>query len=107
MEIVDYLQGKGRHSVDVLLAIYDLSASGNVSWKDVKQWFKERGKNVSDGTFRARREELVELGLAEKTEGADQLKFGVKLTGTGVETARVIKQTLEKLNALENAETQK
>lgn len=101
MEIVDYIQGKAKHSIDVLLAIRAMSIDGaTVSWKHIKDWFRNHNKNISDGTYRARREELKELGLVEK-EHIDPLKFSVKLTPLGVEVVHVIEAMIKKLEAIE------
>jgi len=105
MEIVDYLQGRGKHSIEVLLALHAMSiADGLVDWKDVKQWFRQHGSTISDGTFRRRRVELVELGLAEKVNTRDPLKFAVKLTAKGEKVAELLEDLIEKLQSIEKQE---
>jgi repressor of nif and glnA expression len=103
MDIVDYLQGQFRHSIDVLLAIYELSSSPEkpVGWKQVREWFRQRGKRLPDGTFRKRRNELEQLKLVRKIS-VDPLKFNVAITPKGVEVARALEDLTSKLKAVEN-----
>ncbi len=105
MEIVEYIQGKSKHSIDVLLAIHAMSIDGAaVSWKHIKDWFRNHSKNIADGTYRARRRELEEMGLVEK-EHIDSLKFSVKLTPLGVEVVHVMEEMIKKLESIENKES--
>jgi hypothetical protein len=110
MDLIDYLQGEGRHSIDVLLAIWDLSPADieckPVTWKDVKEWFHQHGKNLSDATFRKRRDELEQLGLVRK-ESRDRFKFDVFITPKGAETATALKDLIAKLNIIQNEQNPK
>jgi len=108
MDIIDYLQGEGRHAIDVLLAIYELSCKleKTVGWKDVKEWFYQHGKILSDGTFRKRRDELEQLGLIRK-ESTDRLKFNFLITPKGAEVAIALEDLIAKLNAIENEQKPK
>jgi len=104
LKIVDYIQGKS-HSVDVLLAIHAISSNnGSVRWKDVKQWFKQQGKTISDSTFRDRRTELAEIGLVEK-EPIDPLRFNTKMTPKGMKVAETIIDLITKLEEVEGDKT--
>lgn len=101
MQIREYIQGPGRHSIEVLLALHAIALSTNViNWKDVKEWFNEHGSKIADSTFRTRREELVKLGLAEK-QPTGPLKYGVKLTSKGIKVAEIIEQMIENLDTIE------
>lgn len=110
MDLIDYLQGEGRHAIDVLLAIFKLSHKDieckAVSWKDVKEWFHQHGKNLSDGTFRKRRDELEQLGLVKK-ESIDRMKFNFSITPKGVEVAIALENLIAKLNAIKNEQNPK
>ena len=51
MDFKDYIQGKGKHSIDLLLAISEISKEKEqIAWKDVKEWFNKNGKNISDNS---------------------------------------------------------
>lgn len=101
MQIREYIQGPGRHSIEVLLALHTIALSKNViNWKDVKEWFNDHGSKIADSTFRFRREELVKLGLAEK-QPIGPLKYGVKLTDKGIKVAEIVEQMIENLDTIE------
>jgi len=103
MDVLTYLQGQGRHSIDVLLAIYTLTQQtkkeGNteLGWKEINQWIqKNLNTTLSDSTYRARRQELEALGLVELSP-IDKLRSTVKLTPKGAKYATVVIEFLEKI----------
>ena len=86
MDFKDYIQGKGKHSIDLLLAISEISKEKEqIAWKDVKEWFNKNGKNISDQTYRKRSDELEQLGLVTKEPmTSDPFKKVIKLTDKGL-----------------------
>jgi hypothetical protein len=65
------------HAIDCLLLLH----VGRGKWKDAKDFMKDNGLTLSDGTFRARMIEIESLGLA-KSERIDPLKkYYVKTWG--------------------------
>lgn len=112
MDILTYLQGQGRHSIDVLLAIYTLTQQKQkeqkieevrISWKDVESWIKQNISNISDGTYRARRQELLEMGLVE-LDRIDALRSNVKITAKGMTIASLIKEFADAIKRVEETE---
>ncbi|MCS7124581.1 MAG: hypothetical protein NZ932_04100 [Candidatus Bathyarchaeota archaeon] len=101
MEIVNYIQGNGRHSINLVLAIYSLSQKGEVKVKDVKQWIRREFRtSISDIAYKNRRDELVKLGLLE-LKPLGRLKSTVALTPKGVKFAELLVDFCKNLEALE------
>lgn len=115
MDILTYIQGKGKHSIDILLAIYAITAERMqkeelkdiiISWKDIKEGVKSKGKTLSDGTYRDRRDELVDLGMLEKVR-TDPLKHNVRMTERGLRIGEAFQKFLDAMKEFdvsENAE---
>jgi len=97
MGIVDYLQKS--HAIEVLLA---LSANEDMGWKEVQQTFRKEGTTISDGTYRARCKELVQLGLAT-AKHIDPVKFNYVLTRKGQSVAGILKRCLWEIRALKES----
>jgi len=110
MDVIDYLQGMGRHSISFLLAIYDISRNAAekhgrkvVNAKDIKQWFqRELGISISDLAYRRRRDELVELGFLELVNIGKRFQHAVALTPKGVAFAELVKNFVDKVKQLES-----
>jgi hypothetical protein len=113
MDIVTYVQGKGRHSLDVLLAIFNVTQAKqkhkrtedvSVGWKDIKERCKQQGKSLSDMAYKKRRDELVQMELIALSP-IDQLRNNVKMTRTSMTAASKISefiQNIQKAAATEN-----
>jgi len=97
MGILDYLQKS--HAIEVLLA---LSANQDMGWKEVQQAFRKEGTTISDGTYRARCKELVDLELAQ-ADAIDPLKFDYVLTKKGITVAGILRKGLWEIRALNEA----
>ncbi|MEM2911593.1 MAG: hypothetical protein QW146_03725 [Candidatus Bathyarchaeia archaeon] len=80
------------HAIDCLLLLY----LGRGKWKDAKDFMRENGLTLSDGTFRARMIEIEELGLA-KSERIDPLKKKYMKTELGEKIARLLLEFFDKL----------
>jgi hypothetical protein len=52
------------HAIDCIFLLY----MDKGRWKDAKEFMESLGLGISDGTFRARMMEMVELGLAESVQ---------------------------------------
>jgi len=115
MKILNYIQGEGKHSIDVLLAIYAITVERLqkqelqdivISWKDIKEQVKSTGRTLSDGTYRDRRDELVDLGILEKVR-TDPLKHNVKMTQRGLQIGEALQKfidTMKEFDTPENTE---
>jgi hypothetical protein len=116
MDVLTYLQGKGSHSIDVLLAIFHITAAKRearrtgaettVRWKEVKDYICSQGKSISDGTYRGRRDELLEMGLLE-LQPLDDMRADVKMTEKGMTIASIVNEFMEKLNNAYGIESEK
>ncbi|MGB9854812.1 MAG: hypothetical protein ACPLRY_08450 [Candidatus Bathyarchaeales archaeon] len=73
------------HAIDCLLLLY----LGRGKWKEAKDFMRENGLTLSDGTFRARMIEIEELGLA-KSERIDPLKKKYMKTELGEKIAKLL-----------------
>ena len=80
------------HAIDCLLLLY----LGRGKWKDAKDFMRENGLTLSDGTFRARMIEIEELGLA-KSERIDPLKKKYMKTELGEKVAQLLLEFFDKL----------
>ena len=80
------------HAIDCLFLLY----MGKGKWKDAKDFMRENGLTLSDGTFRARMIEIEELGLA-KSEKIDPLKKLYKKTELGEKVAKLLLDFFDKL----------
>jgi len=114
MDILTYLQGQGRHSIDVLLAIFTLTKQKqkepneavSISWKEIEKYVEQNMSKISDGTYRARRQELLEMGLVE-LERINPLASNVKLTSKGMMVASLIKEFIDTIQKTQETETEK
>jgi hypothetical protein len=73
------------HAIDCLLLLH----VGRGKWKDAKDFMKDNGLTLSDGTFRARMIEIESLGLA-KSERIDPLKKYYVKTELGEKVAKLL-----------------
>ncbi|HEX7482796.1 MAG TPA: hypothetical protein VF350_04965 [Candidatus Bathyarchaeia archaeon] len=73
------------HAIDCLLLLH----VGRGKWKDAKDFMKDNGLTLSDGTFRARMIEIESLGLA-KSERIDPLKKYYVKTELGEKVAQLL-----------------
>lgn len=97
MGIRNYLQK--NHAIDVILALSPSENEPYVGWKAVRTRLRKQGITCSDGTYRSRCKELVELGLA-RAENIDPLKFDYVLTKKGISVAGILKKLLWEIRAL-------
>ncbi len=82
------------HAIDCLLLLH----VGRGKWKDAKDFMRDNGLTLSDGTFRARMIEIESLGLA-KSERIDPLnKYYVK-TELGEKVATLLLGFFDELGA--------
>lgn len=110
MDFVNYIQGEGRHSINLLLAIYALSQNveqhgkKGISVGEIKQWLRrELQTSMSDLTYRRRRDELVKLGLLELVKTERRFQYAVALTPKGEAYAKLLFEFVEKAKQLEAA----
>lgn len=96
MKLLDYIQ-RG-HAIEVLLALNDVGEVES-QWKAVKALFHKRGRTISDGTYRARCNELTQLGLAEKIQ-IQRLKWNYRLTTKGKHVASILLNTVAGLQSI-------
>jgi hypothetical protein len=83
------------HAIDCLLLLY----LGRGKWKEAKEFMRQHGLTLSDGTFRARMIEIEDLGLA-KSERLDPLKKKYEKTELGDGVAKLLLEFFEKLEKL-------
>jgi len=69
---------------------------GRGKWKEAKEFMRENGLTLSDGTFRARMIEIEDLGLA-RSERIDPLKKLYKITPQGKKIADLIIELFDRL----------
>ena len=81
------------HAIDCILLLY----MNRGKWKEAKEFMRENGLTLSDGTFRARMIEIAELGLA-KGKRIDPLKKYYIETKLGDKIARLLLEFFDKLN---------
>jgi hypothetical protein len=73
------------HAIDCLLLLH----MNRGKWKEAKEFMRENGLTLSDGTFRARMIEIESLGLA-KGERIDPLKKYYVKTALGEKVAKLL-----------------
>jgi tryptophan synthase alpha subunit len=81
------------HAIDCILLLY----MNRGKWKEAKDFMRENGLTLSDGTFRARMIEIEELGLA-KSERIDPLKKFYVKTEFGQKAAELLIELFDKLS---------
>jgi hypothetical protein len=82
------------HAIDCIFLL--LMKRGK--WKEAKEFMRENGLTLSDGTFRARMIEIEDLGLA-KSERIDPLKKYYVKTAFGEKIGRLLLEFFDKLGA--------
>jgi hypothetical protein len=82
------------HAIDCILLLY----MNRGKWKEAKEFMREHGLTLSDGTFRARMIEIEDLGLA-RSEHIDPLKKLYKKTELGQKVAELLLDFFDKLEA--------
>ena len=73
------------HAIDCLFLLY----MGKGKWKDAKDFMRNNGLTLSDGTFRSRMIEIEELKLAKSTP-IDPLKKYYTITEKGKKIAELL-----------------
>jgi hypothetical protein len=81
------------HAIDCLMLLH----MNKGKWKEAKEFMRQNGLTLSDGTFRARMIEIEDLGLA-KSERIDPLKKYYIRTELGEKTAKLILEFFDKLD---------
>jgi hypothetical protein len=81
------------HAIDCILLLY----MNRGKWKEAKEYMRENGLTLSDGTFRSRMIEIEELGLA-KSERIDPLKKYYLKTELGEKAAKLLLELFDKLD---------
>jgi hypothetical protein len=81
------------HAIDCIFLLY----MNRGKWKEAKEFMRENGLTLSDGTFRARMIEIQELGLA-KGERIDPLKKYYLKTEFGTKIAKLLLEFFDELN---------
>jgi hypothetical protein len=82
------------HAIDCIMLLH----MGRGKWKEAKEFMRENGLTLSDGTFRARMIEIEGLGLA-KGERIDPLKKYYVKTAFGEKIAKLLLELFDKLNS--------
>ncbi|MGQ9552423.1 MAG: hypothetical protein ACUVUE_08375 [Candidatus Bathycorpusculaceae bacterium] len=82
------------HAIDCILLLYIERGK----WKEAKEFMRNNGLTLSDGTFRARMIEIEGLGLA-KSEHIDPLKKYYLKTDLGERVAELLLDLFDKLGA--------
>jgi hypothetical protein len=80
------------HAIDCILLLY----MNRGKWKEAKDFMRQNGLTLSDGTFRARMIEIEDLGLA-KSERIDPLKKYYIKTELGEKIAKLLLEFFDKL----------
>jgi hypothetical protein len=80
------------HAIDCILLLY----MNRGKWKEAKEFMRENGLTLSDGTFRARMIEIEDLGLA-KSERIDPLKKYYLKTELGEKVAKLLLEFFDSL----------
>jgi hypothetical protein len=81
------------HAIDCMLLLY----MSRGKWKEAKDFMRENGLTLSDGTFRARMIEIEMLGLA-KSQRIDPLKKYYVKTEFGQKVAELLIELFDKLS---------
>ncbi|MEM3459486.1 MAG: hypothetical protein QXN36_02115 [Candidatus Bathyarchaeia archaeon] len=80
------------HAIDCIFLLY----MNRGKWKEAKEFMRNNGLTLSDGTFRARMIEIEDLGLA-KGERIDPLKKYYIKTELGEKIAKLLLEFFDKL----------
>lgn len=80
------------HAIDCIFLLH----MNRGKWKEAKEFMRENGLTLSDGTFRARMIEIEQLGLA-KSERIDPLKKLYRKTELGEKVAKMLLEFFDKL----------
>jgi hypothetical protein len=75
------------HAIDCIFLLHMKRGK----WKEAKEFMRDNGLTLSDGTFRARMIEIEDLGLA-KSERIDPLKKYYLKTDLGEKMAKLLLQ---------------
>jgi len=81
------------HAIDCILLLY----MNRGKWKEAKDFMRENGLTLSDGTFRARMIEIEMLGLA-KSQRIDPLKKYYVKTEFGQKVAELLIELFDKMS---------
>ena len=73
------------HAIDCIFLLY----MNRGKWKEAKDFMRQNGLTLSDGTFRARMIEIEDLGLA-KGKPIDPLKKYYVITDFGEKIAKIL-----------------
>jgi len=80
------------HAIDCIMLLY----MNRGKWKEAKDFMRQNGLTLSDGTFRARMIEIEDLDLA-KSERIDPLKKYYIKTESGEKIAKLLLEFFDKL----------
>jgi hypothetical protein len=80
------------HAIDCIFLLHMKRGK----WKEAKEFMRQNGLTLSDGTFRARMIEIEDLGLA-KSERIDPLKKYYLKTELGEKIAKLLLEFFDKL----------
>jgi hypothetical protein len=80
------------HAIDCIMLLH----MNRGKWKEAKEFMRENGLTLSDGTFRARMIEIEDLGLA-KSERIDPLKKYYLKTELGEKVAKLLLEFFDSL----------
>ena len=81
------------HAIDCIFLLH----MNRGKWKEAKEFMRENGLTLSDGTFRARMIEITDLGLAE-SKRIDPLKRYYVPTELGEKIAKLLLEFFGKIN---------
>lgn len=81
------------HAIDCIFLLH----MNRGKWKEAKEFMRENGLTLSDGTFRSRMIEIEELGLA-KSERIDPLKRFYKGTNFGDKMAKLLLRLFDEIS---------
>jgi len=81
------------HAIDCLFLLH----MDRGKWKEAKDFMRENGLTLSDGTFRARMIEIEDLGLA-KSERIDPLKKYYLKTEQGEKITKLLLELFDKIS---------
>jgi len=80
------------HAIDCIFLLH----MNRGKWKEAKEFMRENGLTLSDGTFRARMIEIEQRGLA-KSQRIDPLKKYYLKTELGEKVAKMLLEFFDKL----------
>lgn len=80
------------HAIDCIFLLY----MNRGKWKEAKEFMRNNGLTLSDGTFRSRMIEIEDLGLAE-SKRIDPLKRYYVKTQFGEKVAKLLLEFFDKL----------